>query len=73
LKKVDLMGGKETFAEKTKRLRGASPFGALPGWRIDGLIAKSNDDLRQVCATLPLSSLPVPFFHDVLNDLDPSP
>ena len=80
LKKVDLMGGKETFGEKTKRLRGASPFGSLTGvcfsyvtggpawkclvsshsrarthsvwgygagWRVDGLIAKSNDDLRQ--------------------------
>lgn len=46
-KKVDLMGGKETFLEKTKRLRGLSPYGHLAGWKLDGLIAKSNDDLRQ--------------------------
>ena len=46
-KKVDLMGGKETFREKAKRLRGLSPYGHLAGWQLDGLIAKSNDDLRQ--------------------------
>ena len=46
-KKVDLMGGKETFTEKAKRLRGLSPYGHLAGWQLDGLIAKSNDDLRQ--------------------------
>jgi hypothetical protein len=33
--------------EKTNRLRVASPYGHLPGFRVDGLIAKSNDDLRQ--------------------------
>jgi len=40
-------GGKETYAEKAARLRLKSPYGHLEGWGIDGLIAKSNDDLRQ--------------------------
>lgn len=38
---------RENFAMKSARLKAASPIGALPGWRLDGLIAKSNDDLRQ--------------------------
>lgn len=37
----------ETFHQKIARLRGQSPYGHLPGWRIGGLIAKSNDDVRQ--------------------------
>ena len=40
----------ESFVVKNDRLRSMSPFGHLPGWKIDGLIAKSNDDVRQeVC------------------------
>lgn len=40
----------ETFAQKSARLRAKSPYGHLPGWKLDGLIAKSNDDVRQeVC------------------------
>jgi len=37
----------ETFAQKAARLRSQSPYGHLPGWGIGGLIAKSNDDVRQ--------------------------
>jgi hypothetical protein len=37
----------ETFAGKAARIRAASPFGHLPGWSLGGLIAKSNDDVRQ--------------------------
>lgn len=37
----------ETFAQKSARLRAKSPFGHLPGWRLGGMIAKSNDDVRQ--------------------------
>lgn len=37
----------ETFAQKAARLRAKSPYGHLPGWKLDGLIAKSNDDVRQ--------------------------
>lgn len=37
----------ETFAGKAHRLREHSGYGHLPGWSIGGLIAKSNDDVRQ--------------------------
>jgi phosphatidylinositol 4-kinase len=37
----------ETFAGKAHRLQRNSNFGHLPGWSIGGLIAKSNDDVRQ--------------------------
>lgn len=37
----------ETFAGKAYRLQRTSNFGHLPGWSIGGLIAKSNDDVRQ--------------------------
>ena len=37
----------ELFAQKRERVRAASPFGRLPSWTLDGLIAKSNDDVRQ--------------------------
>ena len=32
---------------QASRVRVASPYGHLPGWKLDGLIAKSNDDVRQ--------------------------
>jgi hypothetical protein len=38
---------RENFAMKSARLKAASVIGTMPGWRLDGLIAKSNDDLRQ--------------------------
>ncbi len=37
----------ETFQEKAQRLKAKSPYGHLPGWKLGGLIAKSNDDVRQ--------------------------
>ena len=37
----------ETFDERTERLRRASKDGVLDGWRLGGLLAKSNDDVRQ--------------------------
>ncbi len=37
----------ETFGQKAARLREKSLYGSLPTWALDGLIAKSNDDLRQ--------------------------
>jgi hypothetical protein len=37
----------EPFSTKVERIQANSPYGHLPGWRLDGLIAKSNDDLRQ--------------------------
>ena len=44
----------ESFAAKEARIRATSPYGALPTWRLDGLIAKSNDDVRQEVSQLPL-------------------
>ena len=37
----------ESFAQKADRMRAKSPFGNIPGWGLGGLIAKSNDDVRQ--------------------------
>lgn len=37
----------QRFADKNAKLRSQSPYGHLPNWKIDGLIAKSNDDVRQ--------------------------
>lgn len=37
----------ETFSEKAERLRAKSAYGHLDGWKLGGLIAKSNDDVRQ--------------------------
>lgn len=37
----------ETFHQKEERLKKLSPYGHLPGWKLGGLIAKSNDDVRQ--------------------------
>ena len=39
--------GSESFKEKANRVRQSSPFKDLAGWKLDGLIAKSNDDVRQ--------------------------
>ena len=44
---VSLGDKAETFNERTERLRLASKDGVLPGWRLGGLLAKSNDDVRQ--------------------------
>lgn len=38
---------KETYELKAVRLRHQSPYRDLPNWKIVGLIAKSNDDVRQ--------------------------
>ena len=37
----------DTLMNKLKQMRDTSPYGQLPGWKVDGLIAKSNDDVRQ--------------------------
>ena len=37
----------ESFEQKTLSLKSKSDFGHLAGWKLGGLIAKSNDDLRQ--------------------------
>jgi hypothetical protein len=38
---------KETFETKAERIRRESPYGNLTNWKVVGLIAKSNDDVRQ--------------------------
>lgn len=37
----------ETFAAKALRIKSKSPYQNVSGWQLDGLIAKSNDDVRQ--------------------------
>jgi len=37
----------ESFSKKAERVRSLSPLADLRGWILQGLIAKSNDDLRQ--------------------------
>jgi len=46
-KEDDTSKAGESFSEKMERIRKSSPYSHLPGWRLDGLICKSNDDLRQ--------------------------
>lgn len=46
----------ESFAEKTVRVRSSSAFQHLTHWELDGLIAKSNDDLRQEVNNIKLLS-----------------
>ncbi|XP_041971230.1 phosphatidylinositol 4-kinase beta isoform X2 [Aricia agestis] len=38
---------KESWESKLSRMRSASPYGALAGWRLLGCIVKVGDDLRQ--------------------------
>ncbi|CAK1599019.1 unnamed protein product [Parnassius mnemosyne] len=38
---------KESWESKLARMRGASPYGSLGGWRLLGCIVKVGDDLRQ--------------------------
>lgn len=40
-------GGGESFKAKAARVRASSTVGHLPNWHLDGVIAKSNDDVRQ--------------------------
>lgn len=37
----------ESLAAKSTKISLQSEYAHLPGWRVDGLIAKSNDDVRQ--------------------------
>lgn len=38
---------RESMAAKTERVRSASPFSHLPGWRVENIIIKAGDDLTQ--------------------------
>lgn len=37
----------EPWEEKQSRIRQASPYGELPGWKLMPVIIKTGDDLRQ--------------------------
>ena len=39
---------------RVESIRGNSPFGNAPGWRLDGVIVKNQDDLRQELLALQL-------------------
>jgi len=37
----------ELWVEKEERLRKSSPYGNLPGWKLQSVVVKAGDDLRQ--------------------------
>lgn len=37
----------ELWADKSERLRKLSPYGSHPRWKVQSVIVKSGDDLRQ--------------------------
>lgn len=43
----DMVVFDERWRQKESRLRAASPYGNLRGWRLQPVIVKANDDLRQ--------------------------
>jgi hypothetical protein len=61
--------GSETFAEKARRLQKASEYTDLKNWKLDGLIAKSNDDLRQEVFVIQLISFYQKIFKEANVDV----
>lgn len=47
----------ERWAEKKARISATSPAGSVPGWDLQGVIVKSNDDLRQEAFVMQLIEL----------------
>ena len=47
----------ERWAEKKARINATSPIGSTPGWDLQGIIVKSNDDLRQEAFVMQLIEL----------------
>jgi len=47
----------ERWAEKKARIAASSPDAAYPGWDLNGIIVKSNDDLRQEAFVMQLIEL----------------
>ena len=47
----------ERWAEKKARINATSPVGSTPGWDLQGVIVKSNDDLRQEAFVMQLIEL----------------
>lgn len=58
--------GTETFAQKCRRVKATSEFRGMSNWRLDGLIAKSNDDLRQEVFVMQL----ITYFDDILRQAE---
>lgn len=54
----------EPFSVKIQRIKENSPYGHMPGWRLDGLIAKSNDDLRQEVFVMQMIAYLKRIFHE---------
>lgn len=61
--------GSESFAEKAARLQRSSQFSNLKNWKLDGLIAKSNDDLRQEVFVIQLISFYEKIFKEANVDV----
>lgn len=53
----------ETYSRKSARVKAKSAYGSLSGWRMGGLIAKSNDDVRQEVFVMQL----IKFFKKVFE------
>jgi len=57
-------GGGESFKGKAARVRATSTVGHLENWQLDGVIAKSNDDVRQEVFIMQLISYYAGLFKD---------
>ena len=55
--------GAETYVQKCRRVKASSEHNGMSNWRLDGLIAKSNDDLRQEVFVMQL----ITYFDDILR------
>lgn len=58
------IAGGETFQEKASRVRAELDRKQISGWQLDGLIAKSNDDVRQEVFVMQF----IVFYHRIFVD-----
>jgi phosphatidylinositol 4-kinase len=57
---------RELWQSREERIRKASPHASLPGWRIDSVIVKSGDDLRQEQLAMQL----ITTFHQIFQEAE---